>query len=160
MTRDEFTKAVEENNKRVFLIALSFTKNNQDAEDIMQNVFLKLWNCKISFENDEHIAKWLTIVTSNESKNLLKYYQRKRTEPITEVGEEFYFDEAEDRDLFNAVMSLSPKIALVIHLFYYEDMSVRDIAKTLKISESVVKTRLCRGREKLKELLGGIWINE
>ena len=76
MTRDEFTKAVEENSKRVFLIALSFTKNNQDAEDIMQNVFLELWNCKITFENGEHIAKWLTVVTSNESKNLLKYYQR------------------------------------------------------------------------------------
>ncbi len=160
MTENEFIKAVQDNNKRVFLIALSFTKNTQDAEDIMQNAFLKLWESREKFENEEHIAKWLTVVTSNESKNLLKFYKKRASVPELDLSEEFSFNDCEDKELFKAVMSLPPKLALVIHLFYYEDLSVKEIAKALKISENAVKTRLNRGRTKLKELLGGAWSDE
>ncbi len=160
MTKSEFVKAVEDNNKRVFLIALSFTKNTQDAEDIMQNAFLKLWESKDKFKNDEHIAKWLTVVTSNESKNLLRLYQKRANQAGVDLSEEFQFNTCEDKELFNTVMSLPPKLSLVIHLFYYENMSVKEIAKTLNVSENVIKTRLSRGRTKLKELLGGEWNDE
>lgn len=157
MTEKAFTQAVEKNNRRVFLIALSFTKNPEEAEDIMQNTFLKLWTSKDSFENEEHIAKWLTVVASNESKNSLKLFAKRASREQTEISEEFEFDSVEDRELFNAVMSLPPKISGVIHLFYYEDMSIKEIAKTLSVSESAVKTRLNRGREKLRNILGGEW---
>ncbi len=160
MTETEFTQAVEENSRRIFLIALSFTKNRQDAEDIMQNAFLKLWNINISFENAEHIAKWLTVVTSNESKNLIKFNAKRITDSLENLGDEFCFEQAQDRDIFDCVMALPPKLALVIHLFYFEDLSVKEIAKTLKIRESSVKTRLCRGRQKLKEMLGETWNDE
>ncbi len=160
MTKNEFVKAVEDNSKRVFLIALSFTKNSQDAEDIMQNAFLKLWESKDNFADEEHIAKWLTVVTSNESKNLLKFYKKRASQAELDLSEEFRFNDCEDKELFKAVMSLPPKLALVIHLFYYEDMSVKEIASTLNISENAVKTRLNRGRTKLKELLGGAWTDE
>ncbi len=160
MTEKEFIPIVEENSKRVFLIALSFTKNKSDAEDIMQNVFLKLWNSKNAFESKEHIAKWLTVVTSNESKNLLKYLSLRRYEELSDISGDFTFEKDEDRDLFKAVMALPPKLSLVIHLFYYEDMSVKEIAEALKLNENAVKTRLNRGREKLKEALGGFWKDE
>ncbi len=160
MTETEFAKAVDENNKRVYLIALSFTKNAEDAEDIMQNAFLKLWQSKEKFSDSEHIAKWLTVVTSNESKNLLKFYSKRSSQPELELSENFPFKSCENKELFKAVMKLPPKLSLVIHLFYYEDMSVKDIAEALKVSESVIKTRLSRGREKLKDLLGGAWTDE
>ncbi len=160
MTEKEFVPIVEENSKRVFLIALSFTKNKSDAEDIMQNVFLKLWKSKIIFKNKEHVSKWLTVVTSNESKNLLKYRSKRNHEELSDISDSFTFDKNEDRDLFKAVMSLPPKLSLVIHLFYYEDMSVKEIAEALKLSESAVKTRLNRGRNQLKESLGGYWHDE
>ncbi len=160
MTENEFKSAVEKNSKRVFLIALSYTKNQADAEDIMQNAFLKLWKSKESFENDEHITKWLTVVASNESKNLLKFYKKRADEPDFDLSEDFPFKAVEDKEIFSAVMKLPPKNALVIHLFYYEDMPVKEIGKTLNVSENVVKTRLSRGREELKELLGGTWKDE
>ncbi len=160
MTENEFKTAVEANSKRVFLIALSFTKNQADAEDIMQNVFLKLWQSKERFENEEHIAKWLTVVTSNESKNLLKFYKKRTDTPDFDLSENFSFKSVEDKEIFISVMKLPPKPALVIHLFYYEDLSINEIAKALKISENAVKSRLNRGRNKLKELLGGTWDDE
>ncbi len=160
MTEEEFEIIVRENSQRVFLIALSFTKNKTDAEDIMQNVFLKLWKNKKDFNDNAHIVKWLTVVTSNECKNLLKYYARRMTQSLDNVGEEYSFDNDYDYDLFNAVMKLPPKLSLVIHLFYYEDLSINEISQSIKISEGAVKTRLNRGREKLKEMLGEAWTNE
>ncbi len=160
MKENDFIAVVERNSQRVFLIALSFTKNKSDAEDIMQNVFLKLWRSREKFKDDEHIAKWLSVVTANESKNLLKLCARRNTQSIQDLADDIPFEEGEDRDIFSAVMALPPKLALVIHLFYYEDMSIKDIAKTLKIRENAVKTRLNRGRGKLKEMLGGTWADE
>ncbi len=160
MIEKEFVKAVEENSKRVFLIALSFTKNTQDAEDIMQNAFLKLWKSREKFQSDEHIAKWLTVVASNESKNLLRFRAKSMRFSEIDMSTDFEFDSCEDRDIFDAVMMLPPKLSLVIHLFYYEDLSVEEISKTLNISQNAVKTRLSRGREKLKDILGGVWKDE
>ena len=79
MEKQIFENAVARNSRRLFLIALSFTKNHDDSEDIVQNVFMKLWNGKNDFENDEHINNWLTAVCVNESKNCLKSYFRKNT---------------------------------------------------------------------------------
>lgn len=157
MTEESFVETVNKNSKRIFLIALSFTKNREDAEDIMQNSFLKLWSSKEKFENEEHIAKWLTVVATNESKNLLKLYSKKARHTEIDVAEDFMFDSVEDKELFNVVMSLPPKLAVAIHLFYYEDMSIKEIAETLNVSENVIKTRLSRGRKKLMNFLEGEW---
>ena len=160
MTENEFTGAVTRNSQRLFLIALSFTHDRTDAEDVLQTVFLKLWQEKKPFENAEHIDKWLTRVTVNSCKNLLKTAVFKRHRPLEEAESLYTFDCPEDRELFLAVMQLPKKQSTVIHLFYYEDLSVKEIAATLRIKESSVKTRLCRGRMKLKELLGEEWRDE
>ncbi len=161
MTDDDFMQAVKRNNQRLFLIALSFTKSSYDSEDILQNVFLKLWKYPKSFSNSEHLDKWLTVVCVNESKNYIKspfkYHQN-----IDDYGFVSCADSnnAAQTDLFNAVMGLSKKERTVIHLFYYENLSIKEIAKLLKIKESAVKTRLSRARVKLKEQLGDEWIDE
>lgn len=160
MTENEFICAVKRNNQRLFLIALSFTQNPADAEDILQNVFLKLWRYKKTFEDYSHIDKWLTCVTANESKNFIKSPFRKRSVPLDETENKYTFENENDFDLFKAVMKLPRKQSTVIHLFYYEDFSVKEIAEILKLKESAVKTRLHRGRIKLKEMLGDEWNNE
>ncbi len=66
MTNDNFVCAVERNHKRLFIIALSYTKNHQDAEDILQNFFLKLWKHNREFTEENHMDKWLTRVCINE----------------------------------------------------------------------------------------------
>lgn len=162
MTEAEFTDAVKNCNQRLFLIALSFTGNSADAEDILQNVFIKLWKYDKGFENDEHMEKWLTAVTVNESKNFVKSAFFKHSVPIDEknIGDYYSFENTEDYDLFSAVMSLPKKLRTVIHLFYYEDLSVKEISAILKISQSACKTRLNRGRAQLKNFLGDEWRNE
>lgn len=154
MTQREFSESVKRNNQRLYAIALSFTKNSSDAEDILQNVFLKLWKYEKSFENETHIDKWLTSVCVNECKNYIKSPFKKRSVLLDEVKESYTFEEENDFDLFKAVMELPKKERIVIHLHYYEDMSVREIAKTLKITESAVKTRLHRARNRLKDFSG------
>ncbi|MCM1544379.1 MAG: sigma-70 family RNA polymerase sigma factor [Ruminococcus sp.] len=159
MTEDEFIEAVKRNNQRLFLIALSFTQNKTDSEDIIQNVFLKLWK-QNEFEGNEHIDKWLTRVTANESKNFIKSPFRKRRTSLDEFEDTYTFDKDKNKDLFNAVMSLPTKLRTVIHLFYYEDMAIGEIADILKINQSAVKTRLHRARTQLKQMLGDDWNNE
>ena len=160
MNKSEFADAVKRNDQRLFLIALSFTRSRADAEDILQNVFLKLWQNKKVFESAEHMDKWLTRVCLNESRNLLRSPFRSRVTELEEAADIQIFDSPRDGDLFRAVMSLQEKERTVIHLFYYEDLSVAEIAKTLRISPSAVKTRLNRARNKLKEALGDEWKNE
>lgn len=160
MTDEDYIETVKRNNQRIYLIALSFTKSQADAEDILQNVFLKLWKHPKEFENELHIDKWLTAVCINESKNYIKSpFRTKRSSYIDESIQED-FKSIKNLDLFNTVMSLPKKERTVIHLFYYEDMSVKEIARVLKIKESSVKTRLCRARKSIKNILGDEWINE
>lgn len=160
MDSNDFERVFKRNNKRLFLIALSFTANQYDAEDILQNSFMKLLKTKTEFENDEHIDKWLTSVTVNESKNLLKSAFRKKSADFEYYVATYSFESEKSEDLFNAVMSLPKKLRTVIHLFYYEDMPIKEIADMLKIKQSAVKTRLCRAREQLKIQLGDDWNDE
>ena len=161
MTEDIFTDAVHRNSQRLYLIALSFVKNTYDAEDILQNVFLKLWKYSKPFTDETHLDKWLTAVCVNESKNYIKnpFRQHQSIEECV-FASSAEMDSAEKTDLYRAVMQLSKKERAVIHLFYYEDLSVKDIAKMLKMNESAVKTRLNRARNKLKQRLGDAWTDE
>ncbi len=154
MTESKFNECVRTQSQRLYLIALSFTKNQADAEDILQNVYLKLWNCKKEFNSDEHMAKWLTKVCINESKDLLRLHFRKRNVPLEEAINLSNIDNTQDIDLIKAVMSLPKNQRTVIHLFYFEDLQINEIAKLLNIKESTVKTRLSRSRQKLKVKLG------
>ena len=154
MDKNEFTDAVRRNADRLFLIALSFTKNRADAEDILQNVFLKLWKNKKPFENAEHTDKWLTTVCVNESRNYLRSPFRSRVTALEDAEAYCVFDDPLDGEVYRAVMSLPKKDRAALHLFYYEDMSVDEIARALHGSPSAIKTRLCRAREKLKKILG------
>ena len=103
MDSNDFERVFKRNNKRLFLIALSFTANQYDAEDILQNSFMKLLKTKSEFENDEHIDKWLTSVTVNESKNLLKSAFRKKSADFEDYVATYSFESEKSEDLFNAV---------------------------------------------------------
>ena len=160
MTETDFTTAVLRNNQRLFLIALSFTQNRTEAEDILQSVFLKLWNYSKPFENTDHLDKWLTRVTVNESKNWLRSPFRKNRVPLEDADTPATFERESDYDLFRAVTNLPQKQRTVIHLFYYEDMPIKEIALLLGLRESTVKTRLHRARAQLKQELGDEWNHE
>ena len=159
MTENQFISAVKRNNQRLFLIAFSYLQSKEDAEDVLQNSFAKLWNCKKEFEDSSYIDKWLTRVCINECKDTFKQLFRKHTS-LEEAYDISTFDSYFNIDLFNAVLSLPKKERIVVHLFYYEDMSIADISALLKIKESTIKSLLHRSRKKLKQMLGDEWINE
>lgn len=159
MTEEKFIHAVKRNSQRLFVIAFSYLKNKHDAEDALQNTFLKLWKSKIEFNDDLGIDKWLTKVLVNDCKNFfnLSFRQNKSIEEVYDVST---FDKYFNVDLYNAVMSLNKKERLCMILFYYDDLTISDISKVTGIKESTVKSLLKRSRNKLKLKLGDEWIYE
>lgn len=159
MTKEKFIHAVKRNSQRLFVIAFSYLKNKHDAEDALQNTFLKLWKSKIEFDDDLGIDKWLTKVLVNDCKNFfnLSFRQNKSIEEVYDVST---FDKYFNVDLYNAVMSLNKKERLCVILFYYDDLTISDISKVTGIKESTVKSLLKRSRNKLKLKLGDEWIYE
>lgn len=136
----------------VYKLAVSQTRNITFAEDVTQDVFLRFIQKKNNFETDEHIKAWLIRVTINCSKSVFMTSWFKKTVPLEE---EISFDTPEKSDVYFAVQELPSKYRTVIHLFYYEDMSIKEISACLEMKESTVKSRLFRGREQLKEQLKG-----
>lgn len=153
-TKEYKSEIIEKYFNMVYKLALAQTKDVHHAEDVTSDVFLKYMQTDKAFESEEHIKAWLLRVTINTGKSLFQNSWFKKTEPISEtlaaaeVGEE-------ESDVYLAVMALPQKYRTVLHLFYYEDFSVAQISKYLKINESTVKSQLSRGRNLLKESLEG-----
>ncbi|MBQ7973059.1 MAG: sigma-70 family RNA polymerase sigma factor [Lachnospiraceae bacterium] len=170
MRAEEVTEIIKRNADMVYRLAFSMVKTLQDAEDIRQEVFIKYIRKNPTFESREHEKAWFIRVTTNLCKNLWKAaWHRKMVsaegleedgtnwEPAgkcaAEVlsGEDFLTEEEEN--VVEAVKKLPIKYRSVIHLFYYEEMSVEEISRALKLQPSNVRTRLTRARSMLKEWL-------
>lgn len=141
----------------VFRLAFSYTKNRYDAEDITQNVFVKLYNNLNQFNGDDHIKKWLIKVAVNECKTMLLSPWRQRICPLTEKEQNIGFSDPDKSDLFYSVISLPKKYRLVVHLYYYEEYSIKEISEILKLKETTIQTQLSRAREKLNKILKEAW---
>lgn len=159
MDHETFTRTAAAYKDRLFAIAFHFCKNKADAEDILQTVLLKYYRSETAFQSEEHLRNWLIRVTINEAKRLLISPWRKRTAPLEEYAAAT-FPQQEESDLFLAVMALPQKYRIVVHLYYYEEYSVREIAQLLGIKETTIQTRLMRARKKLKETLQEAWNDE
>ncbi|WP_353094902.1 sigma-70 family RNA polymerase sigma factor [Tissierella praeacuta] len=134
----------------VYRLAFSHTRNKSDADDIFQEVFLRYIKNKPKFETEEHRKAWLIRVTINCAKKLWASSWIKKTQPLTD---EIAFETEEDNNLHYELKKLPIKYRTVIHLFYYEDLSIEEISHILKQKPSTVRTQLTRGRRKLKEIL-------
>ena len=132
----------------VYRLALSCTRSPQEAEDICQTVFLKLMEHPDITPGKE--KAWLMQVTVNQCRSLLRSHWWSRTEPILDT---IPTKTKESNGVREAVMALDPKYRVVIYLYYYEQYTVKEIAKLLQISTSNVSTRLYRARELLKKRL-------
>lgn len=137
----------------VYRIALSYLRSTQDAEDIVQTIFLKLMENDIKIITGKERA-FLTKVTINHCKNLLNAKKRHESIPLDEV-ESILFSQPEDREVFRAVMELPEKYRLVVCLHYFEGYSFREIAQSLHIGISAVSMRLYRAKSILKSKIGG-----
>lgn len=160
MTKEQFSELAAVHADTIFRIAFHYSKNAADADDIVQNVLLKLYRTDKIFESDEHIRNWLIRVAVNESKKLLLSPWFQRTAPIEEYTQQLDFTEPGQSELFQAVMALPKKYRVAIYLYYYEDYSVKEIAEICGRKESTIQTQLMRARKKLKENLQEDWSND
>ncbi len=139
----------------VYRIAFSRLGNAPDAEDITQEVFIKYIKADMTFVDEDHRRKWLIRVTVNAVNSLAASAWRKRTAPLEEAEDiSVEEDSGEAMDIRQAMEKLPEKYRTPIHLFYYEDMTIHQIAQAMDSSEGTIKSLLSRGRSKLRELLG------
>lgn len=155
--RESVDVLIDRYKNNLFVIAFNVCKNIQDAEDIVQDTFIQYISLKKEFETKEHIRAWLIRVAINKAKNKNTAFFRRNIVPLEDYMETLTFESPESSELFETVMKLPEKYRVTIHLFYYEDYSIKEIADILKISEGNVKTRLSRGRKLLKNVLKEVW---
>ena len=149
------SEAFKKHSDMVYRLAVARVKNKYDADDILQEVFLRFIKVKDKVENDEHLKALLIRITINCSKSLLSSSWFKRTESLSEsfgVLDEY-------SDTLDAVLRLPKKYRTVIHLHYYMGYSVNEISSILKSKPSTVKSQLHRARKQLKIELEGEEVN-
>lgn len=158
MTDCQFSRAeeaiellLEKYSDMVFKIAFARTNNAHDAEDIMQEVFVRYIRNSPQFINTEHEKAWFIRVTINLTKSLLTSSWFRKT---TELKDNLYVTMKEESEVYYAVAALPKDMRTVIHLYYYENYKVDEIAEMLGRSSSYVKSILMRARKKLKAALG------
>jgi RNA polymerase sigma factor (sigma-70 family) len=152
-SKEDFSEKYSLYNEMLFRICMIYLGNKEDAEEAMQEAFLKLIYKSPGFIDYEHEKAWLIRVTTNVCKDMLRSVWRKRVVKMDCV--EKYYDNPSDIHIMEEILKLPAKYKDVIYLYYFEDYSVKDISETLKLTESAVKMRLKRGRDILKIELEG-----
>ena len=131
--------------------AYSYLHNRSDTEEVLQDTLIQFLKTRPVFESDEHEKAWLLRVAGNLCKNRLKYNSLRQTD---ELREELIAEQREDLSfIWDAVQALPVQYREVIHLFYREGYSTREISQILGRKEATIRSDLSRGRGKLKELL-------
>ena len=147
MEEHEFLALYDTYYNVVYRLALSITGSREDAEDVVQTVFVRLLS---SPPEPGRERPWLMKVGVNAARDILRAPWRRKTEPLEES---IAAPEPEDTALWYAVMALPPRLREVVHLHYYEGYSGAEVAEILKISPSAVSMRLHRARKLLRSSL-------
>lgn len=160
MEKTLFNSAARQYQDMVYRVALHALGSPQDAEDAVQEVFLRLYTEKKPFAGPEHLRHWLLRVTVNVCRDALKSPWRRRRVYLDALPETPVFDRPEQGALYREVMRLPEKYRTVLYLFYYEELTVKEIGGLLGLGTTAVTTRLHRARAKLKEQLTEVWQDE
>ena len=136
----------------VYRLAYAQTRSRHDADDIFQEVFLRVAQPRPVFDSDAHAKAWLLRVTLNCLKSHWRAAWRRHDVPL---DERIPFPAPEERALDDALRRLAPKYRAAVHLYYYEGYSAEEIARMTGQKPSTIRTRLTRARAQLREILKG-----
>ncbi len=159
MTEEKITaqSAIDRYADMVYRLALTQMKNRTDADDLFQEVFVRLVSHIQELESWEHVKAWLIRVTINCAKKHYGQYWNKNVdymdEPERLSDQTQSYEIAEEHPVRAAVRKLPPKYRLIVHLYYYEELSMAEIAGLTKQRESTVKSQMHRAREMLRNLI-------
>lgn len=143
-------RLVQKYSSMVLQIAYQYSFNKSEAEDITQEVFIKLYNNIKKIKNEEHIKAWLIRVTINLSIDYNRNYWNKNTTSLDDNYK--YFDE-ETKDVFNELKKLTPEYRNIIYLYYYQGYKISEISEILSMNQNTVSSYLNRARKELKHIL-------
>lgn len=150
--KHDIEKVMEKYGDMIYRIALNYTNNPENAEDVFQDVFIAYSEKLLGFKNEEHKKAWLIRVTINKCKNLKASSWNKKT---VELDENITFETQEELGVYEAVNNLPENYKTVIYLFYYEGYKIKEIADILNTNENTIKTWAFRAKQMLKESLEG-----
>ena len=160
----EIETLVRQYGNDVLRTAYMYVKDIHTAEDIFQDVFIKVSQKLSTFEGNSSIKTWIIRITINTCKDYLKSAWNRRVVPMMDYQEdaiisESDYDEVEKQDtkelIKKSVLSLPAKYKDVVLCVYFQDMTITEAAKALSIAEGTAKSRLSRARQKLKSILEG-----
>ena len=155
MTNEQFTALAQRYIDTVFRVAYNYIKSATDAEDVTQNVFLKLLKEKRPFESEDHVKNWLIRVAINESKKVLRSPWHRR-ESLEDQIPSVPFSDPQHSDLYYCVMALPRHYRVPLYLHYYEGYSTDEIGGLLNLPGATVRTRLRRARGLLQNEMEGV----
>lgn len=147
-SEEEIKELVENYSSLIFRISYCILCNPQDAEDAVQETFLRYLTKAPEFESEEHRKAWLIRVSANISKNMQMFKLKRETVSIDDI--ENVGIARDDFELFELIMSLPAKYKIVMTLYYVEGYKSKEIAEIIDVNEDAVRKRLQKGRELLK----------
>lgn len=149
---ERFNELYQLYNNDVYRLSYSYLLNEQDAEDVIQKVYIKLYNNKkILMLSNNEVKRWLFKVCINESKDILKSPWRKLKSSITNDIKD---EKVKNDILLESLNNINSYYRIPLYLYYYEGYSIKEISVQLKKSESAIKMRLFRAKEALKKEMG------
>lgn len=152
MNIQQFEWVVQTYSPMLLRVAFLYLRNSAEAEDIAQEVLLSYWQKKPKFQTESARKSWLYKTTANRCKDRLRsHWFSKRAE----LPEDLSYLPPEDSELMEAMLKLETKYRIPLHLHYYEGYSLKEIGQILHLRPGTVGTRLHRGKEQLKTILGG-----
>ena len=149
-TEKQYNKIVENYSDMIFRIAHQYLYNKYDAEDIVQEVFVKLLSRKVIFKDEEHVKSWLIRVTINQCLDYKKSLVKRSTVPIENMEIPF---EHKEEGILEELQLLKEDERNILYLYYYEGYKIKEIAKILKQKQNTINSKLTRARKKLKEIM-------
>ena len=149
---DWIEETVKRCGDKLLRTAIAITGCKAEAEDIVQDVFVKLIEKQPHFKSVEHETAWLIRVAVNLCKSRLRLHWWQKTVPLLDI---YPAKNNEQQELVETIFALPSKYRTVIHLFYYEGYSTKEIAEITEQKESTVRQHLTRARRTLKDFLEG-----
>lgn len=150
---NEIGQVILENMQTLYRVAFSILKTEEEIYDAISSTTVIVFEKIHTLKNEEYFKTWITRILINECYKI--YNQNKKIIHLENYNQEklSYNDTYTDLEIRNLVKGLDKELKEIVMLYYFEDFSVKEISKILKIPEGTVKSRLSRAREKLEKLL-------
>ena len=147
-----FSTLIKSYEKDLYKVAIAMTKNDDDALDCIQEAILQAYISIKDLRQDEYFKTWLIKILINKCNALLKKNKKILNLDVS-IAENDKVEQSDRLELKDSINNLDSNLKIIVILYYYEDMSIKDISESLNIPQGTIKSRLSRARSKLKEML-------